>query len=74
MFEMGAETMALPLEERMKFEQGDGGQSFGFVLIQLTGVSYLIWLLSDTRKQGLMQSMHLVRLAYWVTGDRLTRI
>ncbi|KAJ8590793.1 hypothetical protein M405DRAFT_815425, partial [Rhizopogon salebrosus TDB-379] len=30
MFEMGAETMALPLEERMKFEQGDEGQSFGY--------------------------------------------
>jgi hypothetical protein len=33
MFEMGAETMALPLDELMKFEQGDEGQSFGFVLI-----------------------------------------
>jgi hypothetical protein len=33
MFDMGAETMALPFEERMKFEQGDSGQSFGFVLI-----------------------------------------
>jgi hypothetical protein len=33
MFEMGAEAMALPLEERMKFEQGDEGQSFGFALI-----------------------------------------
>ncbi|KAG2140990.1 hypothetical protein DEU56DRAFT_734600 [Suillus clintonianus] len=30
MFDMGAETMALPLEERMKFEQGDKGQSFGY--------------------------------------------
>ncbi|KAG0694045.1 hypothetical protein DFH29DRAFT_815763 [Suillus ampliporus] len=30
MFDMGAETMALPLEERMKFEQGDQGQSFGY--------------------------------------------
>ena len=32
MFDMGAETMALPLEEKLKFEQGDGGQSFGCVL------------------------------------------
>ena len=31
MFEMGAETMNLLLEEKMKFEQGDDGQSFGFV-------------------------------------------
>ncbi|PCH44297.1 Clavaminate synthase-like protein [Wolfiporia cocos MD-104 SS10] len=30
MFEMGAETMALPLEEKMKFEQGDDGMSFGY--------------------------------------------
>lgn len=29
MFEMGAETMKLPLEEKMKFEQGDEGRSFG---------------------------------------------
>ncbi|THH17254.1 hypothetical protein EUX98_g9165 [Antrodiella citrinella] len=30
MFEMGAETMALPLEEKMKFEQGDSGMSAGY--------------------------------------------
>ncbi|KAG2067403.1 Clavaminate synthase-like protein [Suillus decipiens] len=30
MFDMGAETMALPFEERMKFEQGDDGRSFGY--------------------------------------------
>ncbi|TCD63370.1 hypothetical protein EIP91_005623 [Steccherinum ochraceum] len=30
MFEMGAETMALPLEEKMKFEQGDDGMSAGY--------------------------------------------
>ena len=29
MFDMGAETMNLPLEEKMKFEQGDSGMSFG---------------------------------------------
>ena len=29
MFEMGAETMKLPLGEKMKFEQGDDGVSFG---------------------------------------------
>jgi hypothetical protein len=32
MFDMGAETMQLPLNEKMKFEQGDGGSSFGYVL------------------------------------------
>ena len=29
MFEMGAETMRLPMEEKMRFEQGDDGVSFG---------------------------------------------
>jgi hypothetical protein len=29
MFQMGAETMALPMEEKMKYEQGDAGSSFG---------------------------------------------
>lgn len=29
MFDMGSETMDLPLEEKMKFEQGDQGNSFG---------------------------------------------
>ncbi|THH11004.1 hypothetical protein EW145_g942 [Phellinidium pouzarii] len=30
MFEMGAETMGLPLAEKMEFEQGDDGQSPGY--------------------------------------------
>ena len=30
MFDMGEETMKLPLEEKMKYEQGDGGMSFGY--------------------------------------------
>jgi isopenicillin N synthase-like dioxygenase len=30
MFEMGAETMRLPMEEKMKYEQGDSGMSFGY--------------------------------------------
>jgi hypothetical protein len=29
MFDLGAETMALPLEEKLKFEQGDEGTSAG---------------------------------------------
>jgi len=52
MFEMGAETMALPLEERMKFEQGDGGQSFGSVLICLISVSHLICAVIRYKKAG----------------------
>lgn len=31
MFAMGSETLALPMEEKMKFEQGDNGMTFGFV-------------------------------------------
>ena len=30
-FDMGAKTMALPLKEKLKFEQGNDGMSFGFV-------------------------------------------
>lgn len=30
MFDMAAETMELPLEEKMKYEQGDSGSSFGY--------------------------------------------
>ncbi|KZV61603.1 Clavaminate synthase-like protein [Peniophora sp. CONT] len=30
MFDMGAETMALPMKEKMAFEQGDSGRSFGY--------------------------------------------
>jgi len=62
MFDMGAETMALPLEERMKFEQGDEGQSFGSVVdLAYKCLSPFKGSLSDTRKQGLMRSMQLVR-------------
>jgi isopenicillin N synthase-like dioxygenase len=30
MFDMGVETMQLPVEEKMKFEQGNDGMSFGY--------------------------------------------
>ncbi|KAI0778816.1 Clavaminate synthase-like protein [Trametes elegans] len=30
MFDLGAETLALPLSEKMKYEQGDNGDSFGY--------------------------------------------
>ena len=29
MFNLGMETLDLPLEEKMKYEQGDSGYSFG---------------------------------------------
>lgn len=31
MFQMAAETMLLPMDEKLLFEQGDAGNSFGFV-------------------------------------------
>lgn len=31
MFDMGRETLALPLEQKMKYEQGNRGFSFGRV-------------------------------------------
>ncbi|KAK4703375.1 hypothetical protein P7C70_g2840, partial [Phenoliferia sp. Uapishka_3] len=37
-FEMGEETFALPMEELMKFEQGDSGMSAGFKKAGLTNV------------------------------------
>lgn len=51
MFDMGAETLALPIEERMKFEQGDNGQSFGFVLIWPINISHLICILDQYQIQ-----------------------
>jgi hypothetical protein len=35
MFIMGEETMDLPLDEKMKFEQGDSGSSFGYLFSSL---------------------------------------
>lgn len=33
MFDMGEETMRLPIEEKMRFEQGDDGMSFGYAAV-----------------------------------------
>ena len=45
MFEMGAETMHLPLEEKMKYEQGDEGMSFGYahVLISMCNATLIYY-------------------------------
>lgn len=32
MFDTGAVTLDLPLEEKLKYEQGDSGASFGYVI------------------------------------------
>lgn len=31
MFDVYADTLDLPLEEKMRYEQGDSGNSYGFV-------------------------------------------
>lgn len=54
MFEMGAETMRLPLEEKMQYEQGDEGSSFGQVSALRQGCrvrSYHSSVLLATRRQ-----------------------
>lgn len=38
MFDTGSETLALPIEEKMKFEQGDDGVSFGYKSIGANAV------------------------------------
>ncbi|KAJ7508980.1 hypothetical protein B0H11DRAFT_1963356 [Mycena galericulata] len=38
MFDMAAETMALPMKEKMEFEQGDDGRSFGYRAAGTTAV------------------------------------
>ena len=40
MFDMGAETLALPLEEKIRFEQGDSGYSFGSVTHPVASYSH----------------------------------
>lgn len=42
MFEMGRETMDLPLEEKMKYEQGDDGINLGCVAFFLPNVGAVI--------------------------------
>ncbi|THV05873.1 Clavaminate synthase-like protein [Dendrothele bispora CBS 962.96] len=38
MFDMGAEMMALPMEEKMKFTRGDAGVSFGYKAVGASAV------------------------------------
>jgi len=33
MFKLGAEVFSLPLEEKLQYEQGDSGRSFGFEIL-----------------------------------------
>lgn len=51
MFEMGAETMRLPLEEKMKYEQGDSGLSFGYSAYHLRELTIadILMFITDTK-------------------------
>ena len=49
MFDVCAETLDLPLEEKMKYEQGDNGDSFGFVRLHSTDVLSNTCLRTDTK-------------------------
>ncbi|KAJ3552763.1 hypothetical protein NM688_g3981 [Phlebia brevispora] len=53
MFEMGAETMGLSLEEKMKFEQGDEGASFGYKAAGASAVD----------EQGTLDTVELINVA-----------
>jgi len=53
MWEMGRATMALSLEEKMRYEQGDRGQSFGFVSsYQITTSLYICQLICSYKAAG----------------------
>ena len=55
MFEMGEETMRLPLEEKMKYEQGDDGRSFGSANL-LLGYRTIHISQSDIKPRAAVQS------------------
>ena len=42
MFDMGAEVMDLPLEEKMKFEEGDGEMAFGSDILSILPSSFTL--------------------------------
>ena len=42
MFDMGAEVMDLPLEEKMEFEEGDGEMAFGSDILFILPSSFTL--------------------------------
>lgn len=60
MFDMGVETMNLPLEEKMKFEQGDTGRSSGYVHGLVSTETRFTLISIDTRLGVLRQPMRRV--------------
>lgn len=55
MFQMAAETMLLPMEEKLLFEQGDAGNSFGSVALKLS-LTTATQQLPGTKPRALMLS------------------
>lgn len=66
MFSLGAEVMALPMEEKLRFEQGDDGMSFGYVPFPSFTASFVPALnrrrIADTRLQVQTPSMQPVNV------------
>lgn len=52
MFAMGEDTMKLPLEEKMKWEQGDDGRSFGYDFIHRCFIFFELTSISRYKKAG----------------------
>ena len=71
MLEMGAHTLALPFEEKMKFEQGDGGSSFGYSIsipsftdeAQLTVSRYKFAGANATDASGALDSVEFINVS-----------
>ncbi|KAG6816483.1 hypothetical protein H0H87_005688 [Tephrocybe sp. NHM501043] len=66
MFAMGAETMSLPLEEKMKFEQGNDGMSFGYKsaganAVDATGKKDFVEFINVSKDDALAWPNHLHR-------------
>lgn len=59
MFDMGFETMKLPMDEKLKYEQGDDGMSFGFVFVTFRIGRSVIDFHADIKQQGRMRPTRL---------------
>jgi len=76
MFEMGAETMALPMEEKMRFEQGDDGQSFGYKAaganaVDATGMKDLVEFINVSKDDALAWPKQARRAYPSTVNDRM---
>jgi hypothetical protein len=65
MFQMAVETMQLPMDEKLKFEQGDSGNSFGSVVLYFYGDFDLRVFFADTKPPGLVLSTQRASPTLW---------